>query len=162
MFIKLCQNTLNIGLVVCRVIVRGRLPLALDGAERDAVLAHDFTDTGSEEHGGARHAEVGVEVDRAHALGLAFEERAVVGVDERGEEVCEHVLDAARVDLVARDAAEDGRVVELAPCGRRGGLCAVGVQGCAGEREAAGSVGEHGEHGRVVRDKRVHEGVGHA
>jgi len=92
---------------------------------------------------------------------LAFEERAVVGVQERGEQVGEHALDAARVDLVAGDAAEDGCVVELGPGGRRGGLGAVGVQRCAGEMEAAGRVWQHGEDGRVVGEKRVHEGVRH-
>lgn len=160
-FIKLLKES-NIGIIVCRVVVVvcGGFPLALDRAEGEVVLAHDFADTGSEEHGGARHAEVGVEVDRAHALGLALEERAVVGVDERGEKVCEHVLDAARVDLVACDAAHDGCVVELAPGGRRGGLAAVGVQGCAGEMEAAGGVGQHGKYCGVVGDKRVHECVG--
>jgi hypothetical protein len=48
-------------------------------------------------------------------LGLALEERAVVGVHEDGDQVGEHVFDAARVDLVAGDAAEDGGVVEFAP-----------------------------------------------
>ena len=118
---------------VCRAPVvggPGRRPLALDGAQGEVVLAHDFADARAEEEGGARHAEVGVEVDRAHALGLAFKKRAVVGVDERGEEVGKHVFDAARVDLVARDAAEDGGCVEFAPRrGRRGGLGADIVAG---------------------------------
>jgi len=92
---------------------------------------------------------------------LAFEERAVVGVQERGEQVCDHVLDAARVDLVAGDAAEDGCVVELGPGGRRGGLTAVGVKRCAGQMKAAGRVWQHGKDGRVVGEKRVHEGVRH-
>ena len=109
------------------LVVRGRRPLALDGAEGEVVLGHDFADSSAEEEGGARHAEVGVEVDRAHPLRLALEERAVVRVDERGEQVEQHVFDAARVDLVARDAAEDGGVVEFAPDGRR--RCVLAVAG---------------------------------
>ena len=155
------RKTLYVGFIVCLVVVVcGRHPLALDWAQGDAVLAHDFTDARAEEERGARHAEVGVEVDSAHALGLALEERAVVGVHERGEQVRKHVLDAARVDLVACDAAEDGCVVELAPDGRRGRLRAFGVQSCAGQMEAAGDVWENREDSRIVREKSVHEGVG--
>jgi hypothetical protein len=60
-------------------------------------------------------------------LGLAFEKRAVVGVDDCREQVCDHVLKTARIDLIACDATEDGCVVELAPGGRRGRPPPVGV-----------------------------------
>lgn len=143
----------------CTLVVQSRRPLALYGAHGEAVLAHDFPDARAEEEGGARHAEVGVEVDSAHALGLAFEEGAVVGVEERGEQVCEHVLDATRVDLVAGDAAEDGRVVEFAPGGRRGGLTTARINSCAGQLKAAGGVGQNRKDGRIVGEKSVHEAV---
>ena len=81
-------------------------------------------------------------------------------MDECGEEVRKHVFDAARVDLVARDAAQNWGVVEFAPGGRGGGLGAVGVHGRARQLKAAGSVGQHREDGGVVGKKRVHEAVG--
>ena len=81
-------------------------------------------------------------------------------MDERGEEVRKHVFDTARVDLVARDAAEDGCVVESAPGGRRGRLGTVGVHGRTRQLKAAGSVGQDREDRGVVGEKRVHEAVG--
>ncbi len=101
--------------------------LNISNIEGEVVLAHDFADTSAKEKRGARHAEVGVKVDRAHALGLVFQKRAVVGVDDCREQVCDHVLKEARIDLIACDATEDGCVVEFAPGGRRGRLAPVGV-----------------------------------
>ena len=81
-------------------------------------------------------------------------------MDECGEEVHKHVFDTARVDLVARDAAEDGCVVESAPGGRQGRLGTFGVHGCARQLKAAGSVGQHREDRGVVGEESVHEAVG--
>ena len=43
--------------------------------------------------------------------------------------------------------------------GGGGGLGAAGVRGDGGEEEAAGGIGEHGEDGRILPEKREHEGV---
>ncbi len=141
-------------------VVAGSGPLALDGPEWEIVPRHEFTDTGTEKQGWARHAEVGVEVHGSHALCLAFEKRAVVRVYQNRDEIGKHVFETARVDLVARDAAHDGCVVELAPCCRGRRLRTVRRQRSAEHLEAAGRVRQDREHGRVVREERVHEAVG--
>ena len=79
------------------MIVIDWFPLALDGGERHAVLLHEFAHAAAQEHGTATHAEVRVEVRDAHGLCLALEEGEVVGLEQRGEELGEYALLAARL-----------------------------------------------------------------
>ena len=60
-------------------------------------LEHAVADAVSHEERAATHAEVRVEIREAHALRFTLEEGEVVGLEERGEELVEDALLAARL-----------------------------------------------------------------
>jgi len=102
------------------VIAGDGIPLALDRDHGQVVPVHELADAVAQEEWGPEHAEVGIEVDEAHAVRLALEEGDVVGLEQRGEELDEHALVAISA------GGGRGRVIVG---GRRARPCRVVVPG---------------------------------
>ena len=88
-------------------------PLALDREHGEVVAAHDIADALAQEHRGAAHAEVGVEVRDAHGLRVALEQGDVVCLQQCREELDEHALVALCVDGRRRGQARARRVLRV-------------------------------------------------
>ena len=81
-------------------------PLALKRANRDTVLAHDFSDAVAKHERFARHVETFVYIDLT-VSSLAFNQCQVLCVEQDGEQVTNHILDALSLDLGLSDTAVD-------------------------------------------------------
>ncbi len=106
------------------MVARDGRPLALERGDGEVVALHDLADALAQEERRAAHAEVGVEVRDAHGLRVALEEGDVVGLEDGGHELDEHVLVAARVDW-DHDGQSPARRVLCVQMNRRARVCAA-------------------------------------